>query len=137
RKAAAGKEAGGRKREPNPNNPFNAPLQLSEPLAALVGATEIVKAIWAYIKDKGLQDESDKRYIVCDARLTSLFDTDRVHMFTMNKLISKHVDKDGGKRAKDDGGRQTGEAPAPAPPPPSSSPRPPQQPPPPPPMLST
>jgi upstream activation factor subunit UAF30 len=33
----------------------------------------------------------DKRYIKCDAIMQSVFKTDRVHMFTMNKLLSEHL----------------------------------------------
>lgn len=47
---------------------------LTPALAAVVGAaemsrTEAVKVLWEYIRRHGLQKESDKRIVVCDAKL--------------------------------------------------------------------
>lgn len=47
--------------------------------------------MWAYIKEHGLQDPSDKRFIICDDNLRTIFPTPKVHMFTMNKLLSGHL----------------------------------------------
>ena len=45
-----------------------------------------MKGIWDYVKENGLQDPSDKRFIICDDSLKRVFDGEaRVHMFTMNK----------------------------------------------------
>jgi upstream activation factor subunit UAF30 len=71
-------------------------MGLSEPLVALLGETQLsrpqtVKKIWAYIKDNDLQDPSDKRQVRCDDALRAVFKTDRVHMFTMNKLLSPQL----------------------------------------------
>ncbi|KAJ2903050.1 hypothetical protein MKZ38_010470 [Zalerion maritima] len=85
------------------NAAFMKPKKLSEPLADLVGETElprphVVKKIWEHIKANGLQDESDKRYIECDAAMQNIFNVERVHMFTMNKLLSQHLSSvDGGE----------------------------------------
>ena len=54
--------------------------------------TEVVKRCWDYIKEKGLQDPSDRRYIMCDERLRPVFG-ERVHMFTMNKVLSGFMKK--------------------------------------------
>lgn len=85
-----------KKRKPNPNSPFNRPLILSESLASFVGQQElsrpqVVKKIWDYVKEHGLQDSSDKRYILCDAKLQTVFKTEKVHMFTLNKILKEHV----------------------------------------------
>ncbi|KAJ1963682.1 hypothetical protein IWQ62_003141 [Dispira parvispora] len=82
-----------RPRRPAPNNAFNQPMRLSPVLSDLVGGdllprTEVVKRIWKYIKEHNLQDESDRRYICCDDKLRAVFETDRVHMFTMNKHLA-------------------------------------------------
>jgi len=45
-----------------------------------------------YIKANGLQDPRDKRYILCDDKL-STFLGNRVHMMTMNKILSSHIFK--------------------------------------------
>ncbi|WWD07249.1 hypothetical protein V865_005346 [Kwoniella europaea PYCC6329] len=99
--ADSGDEDGGegkkkRKTEPNPNNPFNREMILSDALADLVSAPrlsrpQVVKQIWAYVKEHGFQDQSDKRYILCDEKLKKVFHTDRLHMFTMNKILVDHL----------------------------------------------
>src|SRR5687767_9678972 len=54
---------------------------------------EVVKRLWAYIKENELQDPSDKRFIVCDERLMTIFKQDRIHSFTMNKFLTDHLKK--------------------------------------------
>ncbi|WVQ85815.1 hypothetical protein IAT38_007983 [Cryptococcus sp. DSM 104549] len=75
---------------------FNKELILSDALADLVGTArlsrpQVVKQIWAYVKERDLQDPNDKRYIRCDEKLNRVFHTDRLHMFTMNKILVDHV----------------------------------------------
>lgn len=71
-------------------------MGLSEPLSALLGETQLsrpqtVKKIWEYVKARDLQDPSDKRQIVCDDAMRAVFKTDRVHMFTMNKILNQNL----------------------------------------------
>lgn len=72
-------------------------MTLSAPLSALLnGETQLsrpqtVKKIWEYIKERDLQDPSDKRQIICDDALKTVFKTDKVHMFTMNKLLNQNL----------------------------------------------
>jgi upstream activation factor subunit UAF30 len=71
-------------------------MTLSPPLAELLGETTLsrpqtVKKIWDYIKSKDLQDPADKRQIVCDDKMRNIFKTDRVHMFTMNKILNQNL----------------------------------------------
>lgn len=71
-------------------------MNLSEPLSALLGETQLsrpqtVKKIWEYVKSNELQDPSDKRQIVCDDAMRAVFKTDRVHMFTMNKILNQNL----------------------------------------------
>ncbi|KAJ1654239.1 hypothetical protein IWQ61_005796 [Dispira simplex] len=89
--------AEGRKkpRRPAPNNAFNRPMRLSPVLADLLGGdllprTEVVKRVWKYIREHNLQDEDDGRYICCDDKFRVIFETDRVHMFTMNKILANN-----------------------------------------------
>jgi len=75
---------------------FHKQYHLSAPLAELVGEPtlsrpQVVKKIWEYIKARDLQDPADKRQIRCDDRLQSVFKVDKVHMFTMNKILSKQL----------------------------------------------
>lgn len=53
--------------------------------------TEVVKQIWIYIREKDLQDPSDRRNIICDDALRELFNVDSINMFQMNKTLAKHI----------------------------------------------
>jgi len=75
---------------------FHKPMLLSPSLSSVVGETTLsrpqtVKRIWEYIRTHGLQDEKDKRQICCDDALRAVFKQDRVHMFTMNKLLGQNM----------------------------------------------
>ena len=73
------------------------PMTLSEELEAVVGKgpmprSEVVKALWAYIKKHGLQDQKNKRNINADEALKKVFaGKATVSMFEMTKLVSKHL----------------------------------------------
>ncbi|KAK4500202.1 hypothetical protein PRZ48_008388 [Zasmidium cellare] len=75
---------------------FHKPMNLSEPLSAMLGESQLsrpqtVKKIWEYVKARDLQDPSDKRNIRCDDAMRAVFKADKVHMFTMNKLLATHL----------------------------------------------
>ncbi|KAJ2157183.1 hypothetical protein GGF46_004688 [Coemansia sp. RSA 552] len=92
-----------KKRELDPNRPkrqtgLSKPMKLSPALSEFLGQkycarTDVVKKLWVYIKANDLQDPSDKRHILCDAKLKTVFDTDRLYMYTMNKLLNDHLIK--------------------------------------------
>lgn len=73
------------------------PLNLSAELEAVVGKgpmprSQVVKKLWEYIKKHDLQNPSNKRNILADDKLKSLFDGKKeVSMFEMTKLVSKHI----------------------------------------------
>jgi len=96
RKGVKGK-AGDKPKRAAPNNGFNKPMLLSPTLSAFLGNVrelsrpQVVKQIWEYIKENNLQDTADKRYILCDDNLYSVFKTKRVHMFQMNKILAEHL----------------------------------------------
>jgi len=79
------------------NSGFMKPMTISSDLAAVVGKgpmprSEVVKALWVYIKKNELQDPQNKRNIVADENLKKVFDgKDVVNMFEMTKLVSKHL----------------------------------------------
>lgn len=94
-KAAKGTKAAKKK---EPAKPRKMPkVTLSPELSSFVGDKEmtrgeVTKAIWAYIKEKDLQDPKDKRTIVPDQVLTKIFgSSDPVSMFKMTALLSKHM----------------------------------------------
>jgi chromatin remodeling complex protein RSC6 len=76
---------------------FMKPMKISEDLAKVVGKgpmprSEVVKALWVYIKKHNLQDPKAKRNIVADANLKAVFGGKAmVDMFEMTKLVSKHL----------------------------------------------
>ncbi|KAE8441160.1 hypothetical protein EG329_005816 [Mollisiaceae sp. DMI_Dod_QoI] len=75
---------------------FHKQYHLSAPLADLVGEAtlsrpQVVKKIWEYIKGRDLQDPNDKRQILCDEKMQLVFKQDKVHMFTMNKILGKQL----------------------------------------------
>ena len=73
------------------------PMHVSAELAEVVGKgpmprSEVVKALWAYIKKHGLQDQKNKRNINADQALKRVFDgKGMVNMFEMTKLVSRHL----------------------------------------------
>lgn len=76
---------------------FMKPMNLSADLEAVVGKgpmprSEVVKALWVYIKKNGLQDQANKRDINADEKLKKVFGgLDKVNMFKMTSLVSKHL----------------------------------------------
>lgn len=76
---------------------FMKPMKVSAELAAVVGAgpmprSEVVKALWVYIKKNNLQDPKNKRNINADANLKIVFGGKSVvNMFEMTKLVSVHL----------------------------------------------
>ncbi len=79
------------------NSAFMKPMKLSAELEAVVGKgpmprSEVVKALWVYIKKHNLQNPKNKRNIVADATLKAVFGGKaEVSMFEMTKLVSKHL----------------------------------------------
>jgi len=82
---------------PKANSAFMKPMNVSADLAAVVGKgpmprSEVVKALWVYIKKNGLQDTKNKRNINADAALKKVFGgKGTVSMFEMTKLVSQHL----------------------------------------------
>ncbi|TRX98080.1 hypothetical protein FHL15_001290 [Xylaria flabelliformis] len=70
---------------------FQKPFNLSYPLAELCGETQVVKKLWEHIKEKQLQDPTDKRQILCDESMQAVFKVTKVDMFQMNKLVGNHL----------------------------------------------
>lgn len=76
---------------------FMKPMNISDDLAAVVGKgpmprSEVVKALWVYIKKHNLQDPQNKRNINADENLKKVFGGKAtVSMFEMTKLVSKHL----------------------------------------------
>uniref|UniRef100_A0A7S3R0E3 DM2 domain-containing protein n=1 Tax=Dunaliella tertiolecta TaxID=3047 RepID=A0A7S3R0E3_DUNTE len=79
---------------------------LSPALSAFVGAEtmsrpQVVKSVWDYIKKHNLQDPKNKRNIICDDKLKTIF-TPPITMFSMNKQLSKHCFQNDGPAPSQD-----------------------------------
>ncbi len=53
--------------------------------------TEVVKGLWAYIKANNLQNPEDRREIILDDKMKTLFKCDKFTMFTLNKYVGSHI----------------------------------------------
>jgi len=88
--------SGGEKKSPSRKGGFHKPMALSPALSELLGETQLsrpqtVKKIWEYVKERELQDPDDRRQIRCDDAMRAVFKQDRVHMFTMNKILNQNL----------------------------------------------
>ncbi|XP_062214430.1 upstream activation factor subunit spp27-like isoform X2 [Phragmites australis] len=75
---------------------FTKLCSLSLALQEFVGTselarTEVVKKLWAYIRENNLQDQNNRRKILCDERLKKIFNVNSIDMFQMNKALTKHI----------------------------------------------
>eukprot|EP00126_Sphaerothecum_destruens_P008453 Sdes_comp20218_c0_seq1m13586 len=75
---------------------FHQKLILSKALGSLLQSESLdrpqaVKKIWEIIRERGLQDPADKRFIRCeDEDFFRIFQTKRIHMCKMQKKLSQH-----------------------------------------------
>jgi chromatin remodeling complex protein RSC6 len=81
---------------PKKNSAFMKALKPSPALAAVIGPepvprTEVTKRLWAYIKERNLQNPANKRNILCDDKLKAVMGKDEVTMFEMTGLVGKHL----------------------------------------------
>ncbi|KAI5123806.1 hypothetical protein M0805_009101 [Coniferiporia weirii] len=93
KKRAGGSSGGGAK------GGFMKEYVLSAPLSALLevdrlSRPQVVKQLWVYIKSNDLQNPSNKREILCDDRLRPVFNSDKIDMFKMNKVLGQHLHED-------------------------------------------
>ncbi|CAN6269647.1 unnamed protein product [Urochloa humidicola] len=89
------KESASKRKRGGPGG-LNKVCAISPELQTIVGETamsrtQIVKQLWAYIRQNNLQDPDDKRKIICNDELRVVFGTDATDMFKMNKLLAKHI----------------------------------------------
>jgi chromatin remodeling complex protein RSC6 len=70
--------------------------KLSQDLADIVGKSEatrgeIIKQLWAYIKEHKLQDPDNKQYFKPDMRMSKIFGTEKMRGFAMAKHLGQHL----------------------------------------------
>ncbi|KAL9342009.1 hypothetical protein Peur_065334 [Populus x canadensis] len=79
--------------KPNPVSPVLGDFLGGVPESS---RAEAVKKIWAHIKLHNLQNPTNKKEIICDAKLKVLFDgRDKVGFLDIGKLLSAHFPKAG------------------------------------------
>lgn len=91
KKKAAPKKAKGAPR----GTGYTRPYQLSPQLAAVVGADsmprhEVVKKVWAIIKERNLYDPKNKQFAICDTELQTVMGVKRFRTFGMLKYLKTH-----------------------------------------------
>ncbi|XP_055852501.1 uncharacterized protein LOC129916525 [Episyrphus balteatus] len=80
---------------PRKGTGFTRPYTLSPQLSALMGAEslprhEVVKKVWAIIKERNLYDPKNKQYAICDAELLEVMKIKRFRTFGMLKYLKPH-----------------------------------------------
>uniref|UniRef100_A0A1B0DHG4 Uncharacterized protein n=2 Tax=Phlebotomus papatasi TaxID=29031 RepID=A0A1B0DHG4_PHLPP len=89
------KKAGGPGKGKGRGTGFTRAYTLSPELAALMGADslprhEVVKKIWAMIKERNLYDPKNKQYAICDSDLLKVMGVKRFRTFGMLKYLREH-----------------------------------------------
>jgi len=89
------KKSGGKSEKGKSKRQFPT-YRVSPTLAKLCGRdalprNEIVKELWAYIREHDLQNPNDKREIICDDLFRQIMGRDTVTMFSMSKHINPHI----------------------------------------------
>ncbi|XP_074587985.1 upstream activation factor subunit UAF30-like [Curcuma longa] len=90
--ASSAKEGTGKLKNSN----ILKPLPVSQVLKEFVGASEIsrnevVKKIWVHIKANQLQNPANKKEILCDKKLKTIFEgRDKIGMLEVPKLVAPH-----------------------------------------------
>ncbi|KAG0719242.1 Upstream activation factor subunit spp27 [Chionoecetes opilio] len=74
---------------------FTKSFKLSPELADVVGSDvmprhEVVKKLWAVIKERELQDPANKQYAICDDQLLKVIGVKRFRTFGMMKHLKDH-----------------------------------------------
>lgn len=93
-KKAAAKKSGGTGKGRGGTG-FTRPLKLSPDLASLMGEEslprhEVVKKVWALIKERNLYDPKNKQFAICDADLLKVIGVKRFRTFGMMKYLQPH-----------------------------------------------
>jgi len=75
------------------------PMTLSTELAAIIAKekgeklsrAECVKRLWAYLKEKNLQDPENKQFFTPDKTMEPVFGTEKIRAFSMSKFLKDHL----------------------------------------------
>ena len=75
------------------------PLTLSKDLSDLLGTKkdeklsrpQVVKRLWAYLKEKNLQDPENKQFFTPDQKMKPIFGEEKIRAFGMTKFLKTHL----------------------------------------------
>merc|ERR1719238_1470147 len=75
------------------------PLDISPALAKIIGTKkgeqvsrpQVVKKLWAYLKEKDLQDPENKQWFTPDDLMKPIFGSERQKCFGMSKHLKDHL----------------------------------------------
>merc|ERR1711933_332710 len=75
------------------------PLNISPELAKIIGTKkgeqvsrpQVIKKLWAYLKEKNLQDPTNKQFFTPDKTMEGIFGTKRQKCFGMSKHLKEHL----------------------------------------------
>ena len=81
---------------------INMELNVSKELAAIIGTKsgekisrpQVVKRLWAYLKENNLQDPENKQFFTPDAKMEPVFGNERMKAFSMSKYLKEHLTAD-------------------------------------------
>ena len=81
---------------------INMELNVSKDLAAIIGTKkgekisrpQVVKRLWAYLKEHNLQDPDNKQYFTPDDTMEPVFGNERIKAFSMSKYLKEHLTND-------------------------------------------
>ncbi|CAB3232521.1 unnamed protein product [Arctia plantaginis] len=95
KKTPAKGKKGGVKKGGGKGSGYTRPIKLSQALSELVGATElprheVVKRVWAIIKERQLTDPNNRQFAICDKPLYKVIGTQRFYTFGMMKYLKNH-----------------------------------------------
>ena len=87
---------GKRKKDKVKATGYTKPMKLSEELEAVVGTNEaprheVIKQMWAYIKENNLQDPKNKQWAICDEKLEKVIGEKKFKCFGMAKYLKEHM----------------------------------------------
>ena len=91
-----------KERDPNKLPPFTKPVEISEELRVFlkqegdISRTEVTQKMYAYIKEKNLQNCDQKRQFILDAPLSKLFKVDEktsMEYFKLQTHMKQHYPK--------------------------------------------
>merc|ERR1712111_57473 len=74
-------------------------LNVSDELAKIIGTKkgerisrpQCVKRLWAYLKEKDLQDPENKQWFTPDATMAPIFGDEKIKAFSMSKYLKQHL----------------------------------------------